>query len=455
MTAQAVTLPDPARPTLGPLLRLAGPVVVSRLGIMAMGVVDTVVVGRYSAEQLGYHAIGWAPTGVVLTTALGLLYGIQVMTSQAIGDGRPEETGAILRRGVAYAFWVGLAAALVLMLLGGPALHLMGLEPALANGATPVLQVLALSLVPILMADAGLFWLEAHGRPVPGMVAMWGANIVNLILNLWLVPGNSGFPVDGAVASGWSTALSRVALLVFIWGAILAWAPARRYGVFRKAAPDPRAASAQRRVGYGTAASYFIESAAFGAMSIFAGWIGTLAVAAWAITLNVAAVIFMVPLGLASATAVIVGRAHGARSPAGVVRAGLLGFGVTSVVLLLICAIVGFGNEAIAAAYTSDTAVRGMAAAALLLSVLFYLADGLQNVGAQALRARGDVWVPTATHMTSYLLVMMPLGWALAIPAGLGVAGLVWSVIIASLVAAVLLWGRFWWLGRVRPTPSS
>ncbi|WP_188945782.1 MATE family efflux transporter, partial [Polymorphobacter multimanifer] len=352
------------------------------------------------------------------------------------------------RRGVAYAFWVGLTAALVLMSLGGPTLHLMGLEPALANGATPVLQVLALSLVPILMADAGLFWLEAHGRAVPGMVAMWGANIVNLVLNLWLVPGNSGFPVDGAVASGWSTALSRVALLLFIWGAILAWAPARRYGVFRKAAPDPRAASAQRRVGYGTAASYFIESAAFGAMSIFAGWIGTLAVAAWAITLNVAAVIFMVPLGLASATAVMVGRAHGARSPAGVVRAGMLGFGVTSVVLFIICIIVGFGNEAIAAAYTTDAAVRGMAAAALLLSCLFYLADGLQNVGAQALRARGDVWVPPATHMTSYLLVMMPLGWALAIPAGLGVPGLIWSIIIASLVAAVLLWGRFWWLGR-------
>jgi MATE family multidrug resistance protein len=433
---------------LRPLLRLAGPVVASRLGIMAMGVVDTVVVGRYSAEQLGFHAIGWAPTGVVLTTALGLLYGIQVMTAQAIGDGRAAATGAILRRGTAYAFWVGLAAALLLVVLGGPALHLMGLEPALANGATPVLQVLALSLVPILVADAGLFWLEAHGRAVPGMVAMWGANIVNLILNLWLVPGSSGFPVDGAVASGWATALSRVALLVFIWGAILAWPQARTYGVFRTAAPDPLAAAAQRRVGYGTAASYFIESAAFGAMSIFAGWIGALAVAAWAITLNVAAVIFMVPLGLAGATAVMVGRAHGARSPAGVVRAGLLGFGVTSVVLLLICIVVGLGNAEIAAAYTRDADVQRMAAAALLLSCLFYLADGLQNVGAQALRARGDVWVPTATHIASYLLVMIPLGWALAIPAGMGIAGLVWSIIIASLVAAVLLWARFWWLGR-------
>ncbi len=445
---QPATLPDPARPTLGPLMRLAGPVVASRLGIMAMGVVDTVVVGRYSAEQLGYHALGWAPTGVVLTTALGLLYGVQVMTSQAIGDGRTAETGAILRRGTAYAFLVGLAAAVLLATLGGPMLHLFGLSPALANGATPVLQVLALSLLPILVADAGLYWLEAHGRAVPGMVAMWGANIVNLGLNLWLVPGTSGFAVDGAVASGWATAISRVALLVFIWGMIAAWAPAHDYGVFRRTAPDPAAAARQRQVGYGTAASYFIESAAFGAMSIFAGWIGAMAVAAWAITLNVAAVVFMVPLGLAAATAVMVGRAHGARSPSGVNRAGVLGLMVTSAVLLVICAGIGLGNEAIANAYTTDAAVRTVAAAALLLSCLFYLADGLQNVGAQALRARGDVWVPTATHIASYLAVMIPLGWALAIPAGLGVAGLVWSVIVASLVSAGALWGRFWWLGR-------
>lgn len=448
MTIHAAILPDPAHPTLGPLLRLAGPVVVSRLGIMAMGVVDTVIVGRYSAEQLGFHALGWAPSGVVVTTALGLLYGIQVKTSQAIGEGRVAETGAILRRGTAYAFWVGLAAALVLALLGGPALHLFGLSPELANGATPVLQVLALSMLPILVADAGLFWLEAHGRAVPGMIAMWGANVVNLVLNLWLVPGNSGFAVEGAVASGWATALSRVALLVFIWAAILSWPQARAYGAFRKAPHDPVAAAEQRRIGYGTASSYFIESGAFGAMSIFAGWLGAAAVASWAIVLNVAAVIFMIPLGLAAATAVMVGRAHGAASPTGVNRAGRLGFQVAAVVSLAICAAVALLNGEIASGYTTDVGVARVAAAALLLSCLFYLADGLQVVAAQSLRARDDVWVPTATHLASYTLVMMPLGWALAIPAGLGVAGLVWSVIIASLISAVLLWGRFWWLGR-------
>jgi MATE family multidrug resistance protein len=445
----AVVLPDPARPTLGPLLRLAGPVVVSRLGIMAMGVVDTIVVGRYSATQLGYHALGWAPTGVVLTTALGLLYGIQVMTAQALGDGRAADTGAILRRGVAYAFWIGIASALILAGLGGPLMHNVGLEAGLADGATPVLQIFALSLLPILLADAGMFWLEAHGRPIPGMVAMWAANAVNLALNLWLVPGTSGLPVSGAVASAVSTGLSRTALMLFIAVIIWRWSQSRALGVFTRAPHDPAASVAQRKIGYGTASSYFVETLAFGAMSIFAGWIGALAVATWAIVLNIAAVIFMIPLGLAAATAVMVGRAHGARSREGVRRAGLLGLGVATSVLLLISAGVGFGNEALAAAYTRDTDVRAMAAAALLLSCLFFVADGLQAVAAQALRARSDVWVPTATHFVSYVAVMMPLGWYLAVPMGFAVNGLVAAIIAASLMSAGLLWARFWWLDRV------
>lgn len=431
------------------LLRLATPVVVSRLGIMAMGLVDAVVVGQYSSTELGYQALGWAPTGVVITAAVGLLSGVQVMTSQAIGDGRVAETGAILRRGCAYAFWIGIAAAIILAGLGGPVMHHLGLDPALADGATPVLQVLALSLLPILIADAGVFWLEAHGRAVPGMIAMWGANVVNLLLNLWLVPGGNVFATSGAVASGWATFVSRVALLVFVWVLIVRWPQARALGVFTRAPRDPVAAAEMRRVGYGASVSYTVEAGSFAAMSIIAGWLGALAVASWAIVLNLAALIFMVPLGLSTATSVFVGRAHGAGDAAGVRRAAALGFRATLVMTLLICGGVAFGNHALAAGYTADRAVQAVAAAALLLSCLFYVADGLQVVAAQALRARGDIWMPTATHFTSYILIMMPAGYLFAVRLGLGVNGLVWAIILASLVSAALLWGRFLWLDRV------
>ena len=436
-----------------PLLALAGPVVLSRLGIMAMGLVDTIVVGRHSSAELGFHALGWAPTAVVLTTSIGLLSGVQVLTSQAIGDNRAAETGAILRRGCLYAFWIGIAAAVILAGLGGPLMHNIGLDQSLADGATPVLQIFALSLLPILVADTGIFWLEAHHRAVPGMIAMWAANIVNLVLNLWLVPGDSGLPVQGAVASGWATFVSRIALLLFVWFLIARWPQSRPLGVFAPAPQDPAASAEMRRIGYGASASYFAETMAFAGMSIVAGWIGVVAVASWAIVLNVAALLFMVPLGLATATGVMVGHAYGAGDAAGVRTAARLGFVATTGVTLLICAGVGLGNDLITQAYTRDPAVQAMTAAALLLSCLFFVADGLQVVGAQALRAQSDVLVPTVTHFTSYLIVMMPLGYALAIPMQLGINGIIWAIIIASLMSASLLWGRFLWLtnpGRIR-----
>jgi MATE family multidrug resistance protein len=444
----SLTSTDHAPIRLRSLLTLAGPVVASRLGIMAMGLVDTLVVGRYSATELGYLALAWAPTSIVLTTGIGLLSGVQVLTSQAIGAGREAETGAILRRGLVYAFWLGIAAILVLAGPGALFLTHIGLDPALAAGAVPALRMLALSLLPILIVDSGIFWLEAHGHPLPGTAAMWGANAVNLALNLWLVPGHSGLPVAGAVASGCATLVSRTALLGFVAAYILWWRRSPGLGVFTAPRPDRAAAGALRRVGYAASLSYAVESGAFASMTIVAGWIGATAVASWAIVINLAAIIFMVPLGLATATAVLVGRAYGAGDLAGVRRAGLLGFGAAIAATAMICAVVGFGAGPIAAAYTHDSAVAATASAALILSCLFYVTDGLQVVGAQSLRARGDIWTPTATHFVSYLGVLIPVGYIAAIPMRLGVAGVVWGTIVASAVSAGLLLGRFFWLGR-------
>jgi len=145
---------------------------------------------------------------------------------------------------------------------------------------------------------------------------------------------------------------------------------------------------------------------------------------------------------------VLVGRAYGARDRAGVLRAGLLGVGVTALITALIGAVVWPGAELIARAYSSDPALLRLVAPALVLSCLFFVADGVQAVAGNALRARGDIWLPTATHVASYAVVMLPLGWWLAHPGGMGLDGIVWAVIVASLLAAALLLGRFLLLAR-------
>ena len=427
---------SPARRDLSELLRLAGPVIVTRLGVMVMGLTDTVIVGRHSSTELGYLALGWAPTAVVMTTAMGLLSGVQVMTA------RGHPAGPVLRRGLVYALWLGLAAT-VLLLAGGPAfLRLTGIAPDLAAGASRALRVFALSLTTSLAGVVLSSWLEALGRPVQAMAAMWVANAVNLGLNLLLVPH------FGAVGAGWSTFGARAALVLALAIFILRQPDARALGVFARPERDRAAEAEQRRIGYGAGAAFFVETAAFSGMNIVAGWAGGLAVAGWAITLNVTALIFMAPLGLSAAASVLTARSFGAGDRPGVVRAGALGFGVTIGLLALVSLAVLIAARPIAGLYTSDPALAAITAGALTLACLFFIADGLQVVASQILRSCGDVWTPTWVQVASYAAVMLPLGWLLAVPRGMGLTGILWAVIVASFMSAGLLITRFVILAR-------
>ena len=281
------------------------------------------------------------------------------------------------------------------------------------------------------------------------MLAMWAGNAINLALDLVLVPGRLGLPAFGASGAGWSTFIARAAMLAAL-AAFIARTPAGRRALLARPPRDRPAEIEQRRIGYAAGVAFFVEAGAFSAMNVVAGWVGGLAVAGWAVVLNLASIVFMAPLGMAVATSVLVSRAYGADDRAAVRRAGALGFGVAAAGAAVISLIVWPGADLIAAAYTTDPALEEMVSAALVLACLFFIADALQVVGAQALRACGDIWLSTGIQVASYALVMLPLGWALALPAHMGLAGILWAVIVASLMSAGLLIWRF--AGVTRPT---
>ncbi|QQQ18423.1 MATE family efflux transporter [Brevundimonas vitis] len=429
------------RSTLRDLLTLAWPVVLARIGIMTMGLTDAIVVGNHSGEELAFHALAWAPTSIVITTAVGLMMGVQVMTARLLGEGRRAEVGAVFRRGVAYSLQIGLVSMVALILLGPWAMRNLGLADGLGEGASPALIVFALSMPAYLISVAAQFFLEALGRPKPGMWAMWIANGVNLGLNLLLVPDLLGIGQSGAVASAWATFGARTALAAFLVVYILRLPEARSLGVFARPARDRPAEREQRKIGYGAGSSYFIEVGAFAAMTFIAGRLGAVETTAWTIVLNISAIVFMVPMGLSAATAVLVGRAYGARDRAAVLRAGLVGIGVVAGLATLIAILVWPTASLLTQAYNRDPVLVAVAAPALALATLFFVADAIQVVAASANRAAGDIWWPTILHFVAYSAIMMPLGWWLA--QEIGVDGLVWAVIIASLVSATLLTGRF------------
>jgi MATE family multidrug resistance protein len=343
---------------------------------------------------------------------------------------------------------------MIAMILIGPwALRHMGLADGLGEGASPVLVVFALSMPGYLVSVAAQFFLEAMHRPRAGMWAMWVANGINLALNLLLVPDLLGIGLDGAVASAWATFFARTSLAVFLIIYIVRLPEARALGVFVRPARDHAAEREQRKIGYGAGSSYFIEVGAFAAMTFIAGQLGAIETAAWTIVLNVSAIVFMVPMGLSAATAVLVGRAYGAGDGRGVLRAGLVGLGVVSALTLLVALVLWPTAPLVASAYNRDPALLAVVIPALVLATLFFVADGIQVVSASANRAAGDVWWPTIMHFGAYSLVMMPLGWVLA--HHIGVNGLVWAVILASLVSSTLLTGRFVRVARRLPVGAG
>lgn len=453
MTAGAVeSRHGEARQDLAALFTLAWPVVISRLGMMTMGLSDAIVVGHYSAIELGWHAMAWAPTTIVLVVGTSLLGGVQVMTARAIGEGRPGETGAVLRRGLAYGVKVGILATLVLFLLGPWILGLLRLPADLVAGATPPLRIFALSMPFFVIGAACSAWLEGLGRPRIGAVLMWAANVVNLLALLVLVPGAFGLPAFGAAGAATATLIARGALTLALAIYILRMPEARSLGVFTRPPPAWEAAREQTQIGLGAGASGFFEMAAFAGMNVIAGWLGVIQVATWSIVVNVISVAFMVPLGIATAVSVLVGRAYGAGDSAAIRRISLIAYAVTLAFCLLVSILCWLGAGLIARGYTLDPATLALAVPALVLAAAVIPPDALQVVVAQSLRARGDILIPTLTHFVSYVLVMAPLAWFLALPARRGVDGIVEGVLIASILSAGLLLVRFAILSR-RPLP--
>jgi MATE family multidrug resistance protein len=439
MTAPASpsTAEDKPASLLARLLGLSWPVALGRLGVMGMGVADTVMVGQFAPDELAHQALGWAPTSVLLVAGIGMLTGVQVLTARAIGEGRPHHAGAVLRRGLLIAIVAGLAFTVATILFAGPLLIALGVAPALANPAASVAAVLALSLPLHLMFIAATYFLEGLEKPAASTSVMWIANLVNIAANLALTPS------FGAVGSAWGTVIARLFLVAALLGWIVVRYRGAGFGVFDK--PDRTAPrfGALGRIGAASALSQVFEAGAFSAMTVLAGRIGEQAVSAYQILLNLLAVVFMIAMGIAVASAVLTSEAKGRGDRVTVRRAGWWALGLNSLFMLAAAGAALLFGAWIARAYTADPALIAVLVGAMGLVALILAPDGGQVVIASTLRAMGDNWFPTASHLVSYVLVMPPLAWWLTQVQGRGVTGLLEAILWASVLSLAILMARF------------
>jgi MATE family multidrug resistance protein len=437
------------RQELRETLRLAVPVVLTQLGVIAMTTVDTIFVGRLGATQLSAVALANSLAVTAVLIGMGTLMGLDPVVAQAYGARRDAECGHAMRHGLLLAVVLSIPIIVVLSQARWILAHLRQ-DPALVGPAADFVRVLNYSTLPFLVFTALRLFLQGVSMPKPAMLVVLGANVLNLIGNWVLVFGHLGAPALGATGSAWATTLARWAMLGGLAAYVFGKPSLQRFGVWvRRESLDGRLLARLLHLGAPVGTQYAMEVGVFAAAAVLMGWFGEVPLAAHQIALNLCSITFMVPLGLSATAAVRVGHALGrddvpsARRAAGV--AYVLGaVFMAGAALAFVCI-----PRVLARIYTADAAVAEMVARLLCVGAAFQVFDASQTIGIGALRGAADTRVPMLVTIVAYWLVALPAGYTLAFPAHLGPEGLWWGLFIGLALVAVALALRF--NSRVRP----
>ena len=421
------------------MFALALPVVLAELGWMTMGIVDTLMVGRISPEAIGAVGLGNALFMGVGVFAMGLLLGLDTLVSQAYGAGKLEECHRWLHHGVVLS--VVLTAPIMGSLWGiSASLDSWGLDPGVLRLTRPYLNLVAWSVLPLLLYASFRRYLQAMDAVRPVMIALVLANVMNAIVNWILIFGHFGAPALGVSGAAWATVASRIVMAGILLAAIVFRERDLSPGLFetplRVEAPWLRRLFA---LGFPAAMQITLEVGVFAAAGVLAARLAPVALAAHQIALNVAGFTFMVPLGVSAAGAVRVGQALGRRDPEGAARSGWTAVLFGALFMSAAAGVFLVFPRALIGAFTSDAGVLEVGVSLLAVAAVFQLFDGLQGVSTGVLRGAGDTRTPMLWNLAGHWLIGLPLGYALCFIAGLGVIGLWWGLSVGLIICGIAL----------------
>jgi MATE family multidrug resistance protein len=432
------------RAELRSMFQLAWPVVLSEVGWVLMGIVDTIMVGPLGPAAIGAVGAGTMLYMLVIMPGFGTLLALDTFVSQSFGAGRIDDCHRWLFAGMQLA-------AVMTVVLSGLALSLVALMPLL--GLHPeVLALIRPYMAHLLWSTPSLLayvvfrrYLQAMNVVRPVMIALVVANLVNLAANWLLVYGRFGLPAMGVVGSAYATVLSRLGLALVLFLVILYRERERPSGLhdvpFRI---DWLRMWALVRLGLPAAGQIVLEVGVFATAAALAGRIAPTAVAAYQIVLNIAGLVFMIPFGISSAAAVRVGQAVGRRDPHGVRVAGWAALFLATGVMLTSATLFATAPGPLVRIFSSDSTVVELGARLLLIAVVFQLFDGVQTVATGALRGLGDTHTPMVWNLAGHWLVGLPLGYWLAFGRSWGVVGLWVGLSLGLIIVGSVLLGAWW-----------
>ena len=447
-TAQSHSTPD-ARLWRGEIIdtvKLAAPIALTQLGQVAMMTSDLALVGRLGDRAVAAAALAQVILFIGFVLGMGLVSAVAPLAAQAFGAREPRMVRRALRVGLWASVILGLPMT-ILQLQGERILLWLGQEPTASALAGQYLIGLAWCLVPGWWFIALRSFMGAVNRPEPALWITLIAIPINTLLAYALIFGEFGLPRLEMLGAGVATTLVNLGMVIAcLWVCYTQ----RRFRKYRVLGRFWRADWPLLRklvvVGAPISASFLIEYGLFAAAALLIGRIGTTELAAHQIALQIAAIVFMVPFGIAMAATVRVGHAVGRSDTAGTRRAGYAAIMLGGGFMLAMVVLIGASRHILPLAFinsgtpAADETIA-IAAGLLLIGATFFIMDGLQTVAAGALRGLNDTRVPMVIAAISFWLIGFVTCYALAFQFHLGVTG-VWIGFTVSLAvyAALLLW---------------
>ena len=444
------------------LLRLSGPIAISRLSWMLMGLTDAIVLGQVKGQEheLAFILNSWLPIGVTLGFGMGILLGVQVLTSEMVGRGEQHLSGRVFRRGMAWAIGLGFLVTAIVYLAAEPLFDFLFVQinpneeisalmtpSEFAAETSTITKILSFSLLGFMISTVCSYYLEALRRPLIVTITSYLGVGINLVIDLALVLGWWGMPQMGGEGVAYATVGSRWAITIALIGFVIWLTPA-----LKPSEPGPgNEASRQIKVGGGTAISNVAEWGGFNLTYTIAAFISVAANAVYGYSVQVMGFCFMFFLGIGTATSVRVAEHYGRGDLQGVKDASRLGVAATFVLGVgLAILILVFKDGVALLLVNAEASIDGTLLAPAIAALLIYAAlattvDGLQATASMALRAQGVVWLPSAIHIASFFVLMIPLCYVMGVSMGRGAQGMMEAVTITLVVASALQWSLLEW----------
>ncbi|MBH1965437.1 MAG: MATE family efflux transporter [Comamonadaceae bacterium] len=388
----------------------AGVVLVGQLAVMAFGVTDTVVAGRYSETALAALSVGAAVYISVYVGLMGILQALLPIWAEMHGGQRRKEIGPSVRQAL-YLCGLTIIVGMVALLAPGPMLRATGVPDELQIEVSRYLAVLAWALPPALLFRLFSTLNQSLGHPRLVSALQLGALLPKVLLSIWFTFGGAGLEPQGAAGCAWATLLVNYALLIVAVYLLRTQSLYRPYKIWASMeSPDWRQIGAFARLGVPAGLAVMVEVTSFTLMALFIARLGTLASASHQIASNVAAILYMVPLALGIATSARVSFWLGAGDALKARGAAYLGIGVSGAIAVGLAIFVMTLARPLAALYVDQPAIIAMTSGLLTLVALYHLGDAIQAVSVFVLRSYRMVLAP--------LLIYCLLLWGLGLMGG-------------------------------------